>query len=157
MATGARKDPYLGFQFLVEIHGLVAGGFTEVSGLKVELEVKDYREGGRNEYVHKLPGPARYPSNLVLKHGLTDADGLWRWHYKATRGDVERKNGSIILLDGGGREVWRWNFFGAYPVRWIGPELRAGTAEVAVETLELAHRGLKQVDRARVIRRLRRR
>jgi phage tail-like protein len=45
----------------------------------------------------------------------------------------------ILLLDGAGEETWRWEFEGAYPVRWVGPELRAGTAEVAVETLELVH------------------
>jgi phage tail-like protein len=142
MAVGDRRDPYLGFNFLVEIEGLVVGGFSEVSGLQIEVEVQDYREGGLNEYVHRLAGPTRYPSNLVLERGLTDSDMLWRWHQHVTRGVVERKNGSIVLLDSAREEKWRWNFVGAYPVRWVGPDLRAGTAEAAVETLELVHRGL---------------
>jgi phage tail-like protein len=54
-------------------------------------------------------------------------------------GRIERKKVDILLLDGAGEETWRWEFEGAYPVRWVGPELRAGTAEVAVETLELVH------------------
>ena len=70
---GIRNDPYLGFKFLVEIEGLVVGGFSEVTGLQVETEVETYREGGLNEYVHKLAGPTRYPSNLVLKHGMTES------------------------------------------------------------------------------------
>lgn len=142
MALATRKDPYLAFNFLVEIEGLIVGGFSEVSGLQVETEVEDYREGGMNEYVHRLAGPIRYPANLVLKHGLTDADVLWRWHQEVVRGNIVRKNGSILLRDSSGEGRWRWNFVGAYPVKWSGPDLRAATAELAVETLELVHRGL---------------
>ena len=142
MAVGDRVDPYLSFHFLVEIEGLVIGGFNEVTGLTVEVEIEEYREGGLNAYVHKLAGPARYPNNLVLKHGLTDSDTLWNWHQDVASGNIQRRNGSIILLDSAGEEQWRWNFVDAYPVRWVGPDLRAGSAEVAIETLELVHRGL---------------
>jgi phage tail-like protein len=141
MAVGERKDPYLAFNFRVEIEGLTLGGFNEVSGLQAEIEVHDYREGGLNQYIHRLAGPTRYPSNLILKHGLTD-QVLWQWYQDVIQGKIERKTGSIVLLDSAGEEAWRWNFDQAYPVRWSGPELRAGTAEVAVETLELAHHGL---------------
>lgn len=143
-----RVDPYLAFSFLVEIEGIVTGGFTEVDGLQAEIEVKEYREGGQNDYVHKLAGPARYPSNLVLKRGLTDSTTLWQWCQDTLQGDVERKNGSVILLDSAGQEAWRWNFIDAYPVKWSGPSLRADSATVAVETLELAHHGLRRVSSA---------
>lgn len=142
MAVGDRADPYLAFNFVIELEGIVVGGFSEVSGLQVEMETQDYREGGVNEYLHKLAGPTRYPSNLVLKRGLTDAETLWNWQQEVMQGPIARKNGSIMLLNSAGEETWRWNFVGAYPVRWVGPELRAGTAEVAVETLELVHQGL---------------
>ena len=144
MAVGDRADPYLSLNFLVEIEGLVVGGFNEVTGLTIEVEIEEYREGGVNTYVHKLAGPARYPNNLVLKHGLTDSDTLWSWHQDVARGNILRKNGSIMLLDSAGEEQWRWNFVDAYPVRWVGPDLRAGSAEVAIETLELVHRGLSK-------------
>lgn len=121
----------------------MVAGFSEVTGLQVETEVQDYREGGLNDFMHKLAGPTRYPSNLVLKHGITDKRELWKWHQDVAHGKVERKNGSIVLLDAAGEEMWRWNFEGAYPVRWNGPDLRANTAEVAVETLEMVHRGIK--------------
>ena len=142
MALNQRKDPFLASNFLVEIEGLVIGGFSEVSGLQIEIEVERYREGGVNEYIHHRAGPARYPSNLVLKRGLTDAETLWRWQRNVTRGIIERKNGSIVVLDGARQEKWRWNFAEAYPVRWSGPDFRAETATVALESLELAHKGL---------------
>jgi phage tail-like protein len=140
--VGKRTDPYLSFNFLVEIEGVVTGGFSEVSGLQAETEIKEYREGGLNEYMHRLAGPTRYASNLVLKRGLTDADTLLKWHQEVTQGTIKRKNGSIVLLDITGGETWRWNFIQAYPVKWIGPSLRGNASEVAVETLEMAHNGI---------------
>lgn len=139
---GVRNDPYVAFNYLVEIEGLIVGGFSEVSGLSVETEVFEYREGGVNEYLHKLPGPTRYPGNLVLKHGLTAIGSLWDWHQDVTQGIISRKNGSIYLLDTQRLPSIWWNFAQAYPVRWQGPELRAGTNAVAVETVELVHKGI---------------
>lgn len=136
------KDPYLGFKFRVEIKGVEVAGFSEVSGLQLEIETEEYREGGVNEYIHKLAGPARYPANLVLKRGLMNSSTLWDWQQQIAQGRITRHNGSIILMNSTGEEKWRWNFKDAYPVKWNGPDLRGNTAEVALETLELVHRGL---------------
>ena len=97
-----RDDPFLSFRFRVEINGIERGGFTEVSGLQAEVEVFEYREGGVNEYIHKLAGPVRYASNLVLKHGLMDADRLWQWERELLHGIIDRTNVSIILTDEAG-------------------------------------------------------
>jgi phage tail-like protein len=145
-SLGSRRDPFTVFNFLVEIEGLVAGGFSEVSGLQVETVVHEYQEGGQNGYVHKLAGPTRYPSNLILKRGLTDAETLWSWHQEVVAGTVLRKNGTIYLLDAKGTPARWWHFKEAYPVKWQGPDLRADSNTVAVETIELVHRGLA-VDR----------
>ena len=139
---GIRNDPYTGFNFLIEIEGLLVGGFTEVTGFQIETEVEDYREGGLNEYVHKLAGPTRYPSNLILKRGLTDIESLWSWHQDVANGVIERKNGSIFLLDQRLLPAMWWNFAEAYPVKWDGPELRADSNTVAVESVELVHKGI---------------
>jgi phage tail-like protein len=145
MTPGARKDPLLDYNFAVEIEGLVAGGFSEVSGLEVELEVQDYREGGVNGFIHKRAGPAKYASNLVLKRGITDVKILWNWYWDVVQGTVDRKNVSILLMDDSGEEKRRWNFADAYPVKWTGPSLNAKSNEVAIEALELVHNGLMNV------------
>ena len=145
MALGQRKDPYLTFNFLVEIDGLVVGGFSEVSGLQAEVEVQDYREGGLNDFIHRLAGPVRYPANLVLKRGLSDVQTLWLWHRDVRRGIVNRRNLSILLLDVTREIVAGWNVAQAYPVRWVGPEMRAEAATVAVETVELVHCGFVEL------------
>ena len=146
MATGDRRDPYASFNFLVEIEGVVAGGFSEVSGLQAETETEEYREGGVNDFVYKLPKITKYP-NLTLKRGITDFDELWKWHQDVVAGDIKRKNGSIILVDCSGTTGKRWNFTKAYPVKWVGPDLKADSSTVAVETLELAHRGLTKLEK----------
>jgi len=142
MAVADRTDPYLGFNFLVEIDGLVVGAFSEVGGLQAELEFETIREGGQNGFQYKLPGALKYPSNLTLKRGMTDSEALWSWYQDVGNGIVERRSGSIVLRDAAGDEKWRWNFNDAYPVKWTGPTLKAGSGEIAFETLELAHHGL---------------
>lgn len=143
-APGTRNDPYLGASFLVEIEGLVVGGFSEVTGLQVETEVEDYREGGENGFVHRLPGPTRYPTNLTLRRGITDVDTLWAWHHEVTRGRIVRRNGTIYLLDAQRLPVLSWDFAEAYPVRWSGPDFRADGGAVAVEAVELVHKGISR-------------
>src|SRR5262245_10897653 len=95
---GVRVDPYQAFNFMVEIEGIIAGGFSECSGLQVETEIYDYREGGQNDFMHRFAGATKYPP-LVLKHGLTQIDGLWSWHQDVVQGKIERHNGTIYLLD----------------------------------------------------------
>ena len=141
-ALGVRLDPFLNFSFFIEIEGLIAGGFSEVTGLEAEVEVPPYQEGGQNAYIHQLPGPTRYPQNIVLKHGLTINGVLWSWFQDVTQGVIQRKNGSIYLLDTNFVPMVQWNFREAYPIKWTGPELRAENPGVAVETLTLVHRGI---------------
>ncbi|PWT81500.1 MAG: phage tail protein [Blastocatellia bacterium] len=144
MAVAERDDPYLSCRFAVEIDQRIVAGFNEVSGLEFESTVETFREGGVNLYEHQLSGPTKFPSRLVLKRGITDAEVLWSWHQDITRGLVKRKDVSILLLDSTGEEQWRWSFRDAAPVKWTGPQFRAATAEVAIETLELVHKGLVQ-------------
>ncbi len=140
-APGNRSDPFLGFRFRVEIDGLEVGGFSEVSGLQVETEVKEYREGGVNDFIHKLAGPTRYPANLNLKHGLI-TDVLWQWAASVRKGEISPKLVTIHLLDMTGGAVVSWTFADAYPVKWSGPDLRAESNTVAIESVELVHKGM---------------
>jgi phage tail-like protein len=142
MAT-ERKDPYLGNRFQVEIQGVVEAGFSECSGLVIETEVEERREGGLNEYAHRLPKGSRFV-NLVLKRGLTDSEGLWKWHQDVVAGKVERRSVSVVLFDSLGEERWRFNLREAFPAKWVGPELKADGSLVAVESLELVHHGISK-------------
>ncbi len=143
MPLGWRQDPYLSFRFLVEIWSVIVGGFSEVSGLQTETEVEPIREGGVNDYEHKLPKFSKYP-NITLKRGITDSDALWKWRQEVVNGKFKRETVYIILLDREGNEKKLWSLIEAYPVKWTASDLKADSNTVAFETIELAHNGIKQ-------------
>jgi phage tail-like protein len=136
------RDPYMPFNFTVEINGLTVGGFSEVMGLSSRVELEEYIEGGMNHRVHRFPKHMDYP-NLVLIRGLTDRDDLWKWYQDVTHGKIRLENATIILKDSQQSDVMAWRVSKAYPVAWEGPQLNANTGtEVAFERMELVHRGI---------------
>ena len=141
MAT--RKDPFVNFNFLVEIDGITRAAFHEAGGLGSLVDVIEHREGGENITMRKLPGQVKF-SSISLKWGMSDDTDLYKWHRQWVDGDgaAARKNGSIVLLDRQGQEKARWNFFNAWPSKWTGPSFSAEANDIAIEALELAHEGV---------------
>jgi phage tail-like protein len=142
MPEGKRKDPYGQFHFVVEIDGVIQGGFSEASGLTTDTNIIEYREGNEIATTRKLPGLMKY-NNIVLKRGWTDNRALWEWRKKVIDGKTQRQSGVIVLQDEARNPVLRWNFREGWPSKWEGPALNAKTSEVAIETLEIAHEGLE--------------
>lgn len=142
MAGSARNDPYKVFNFIVEIDGINAAGFTECSGLSTTTDVIEYREGNERSGARKLPGLTKF-SNIVLKRGMTRSRDLWNWRKTVIDGAVERKSGAIVLLADDRTPVGRFRFRDGWPTKWEGPALNAKSSEVAIETLEIAHEGLE--------------
>jgi len=141
MPASSHHEPLAGFNFRVEIDGIVVAVFSKCRGLSSETEVVEYREGG-DQRIRKLPGITKF-SNITLKRGITQDRTLWEWRQTVVNGRVERRNGSVILLDTAHSEVARWNFFDAWPAKWEGRDLDARSSDVCIETLELAPRGLR--------------
>ena len=134
--TGKRSDPYSAYRFKVEIEGIIAAGFTEVSGLTIETEVETIQEGGVNNFQYKLPKFTKY-SNITLKRGLMDLE-LWGWYQTVISGKFKRKSGTIYLFDHSGNEIQgHCQFFEAYPIKWEGPSFNAKNSTVTSETLIL--------------------
>jgi phage tail-like protein len=133
----AIQDPYKGFRFRVEIHGIQQAGFTECSAVSSHIEVVEYREGGDVASVRKLPGKVSYP-DITLKWGMTDNQELYQWHLQTAKGTLTRQSGSVVQLDDTGNEKLRWNFFNAWPSKWDGPSFSAKGNDVSIETLTLS-------------------
>lgn len=131
-----------GFRFLLELEDqrhdtkTVVGGFSRVSGMESHTEMIDYKPGN-SPFLRRIPGRT-YFSNLVLERGFACSSDLYNWRLRIARGSRERLSGSVIVLTQKGDEKFRYNFFDAWPVSWKGPELDSGTAETAIEHLELA-------------------
>lgn len=138
--------------FLVEVDGVEIGRFMEVSGLEVTIETEDIQEGGQNSFVHKLPGRMTWP-NIVLKRGVTQNDSLLTWlnkssgeRFAANGNKLERSTAAITLLGPGGERLRSWEFDGAFPVKWTGPNFAVSSNDMAIEELELTHHGFRARD-----------
>ena len=137
-------DPYRSYNFKLQISGIDEGHFTECSGLSVRIESIAYREAGNNQIVRHIPGPVDY-SAVTLRYGVTSSRSLWDWLMKAVKGEVERRNVSIILLDSAGsNEVMRWNLTDAWPSEWQGAGLNTTDRAIAIESLTLTFDGLER-------------
>jgi phage tail-like protein len=143
--TATREDPYRAYNFIVEIDSVAVAGFSEVGGLSGDGDVVEYREGTDVPLtVRKMPGLRKY-ANISLKRGYTTSRVLWQWRLAVINGNVDRRNGAVVLLDEQRNRVAEWQFENAWVVKYEGPALNAKGNEVAVETLELAHEGLRLV------------
>lgn len=128
------------------------GAFQECSGLEVEMDVKEYLEGGSNDSVIRQVGRAKY-TNLVLKRGMFYGGGggvnraLWDWIQGVVEGrrPVVRYDGIVEVMSVGDDVAATWSFERGLPARIRGPELNAKTGEVAIEELHIAHEGLRLV------------
>ncbi len=142
--------PLTDFRFLLIIDDIAVAGFSEVSGLEKTIDTEDYKEGG-NDFVHKLPAGITY-SNLTLKRGLSDSDQLWKWHLDVTNALSNgialknlRKNITLVILDEERKTTqWLFTFKDAYPTKWKGPGFNAIGSSVAIEILEIVHRGFER-------------
>ena len=141
--------PALNIHFNLAIDGLAAVSFSQCTGLGGEVGVEEYAEGGENRFVHRLPVRVTF-GNLVLKQGAGPGLGLWKWWGEyLSLGRVKPRDGVVTLLaweSGASRPVRSWSFTRGWPVKMSGPDLDAQSAAVAVETIEIAHQGLKLVE-----------
>jgi len=120
--------------------------FQEVSGLSVEVETEELKEGGENRFTYKLPKRAKYP-NLVLKRGLLTNTKIADWLKDSMHGYfwaspypyVTTTDIIITLMDEAGNEAAVWTVVQAYPVKMSTSDFKASDNSIVVETIELAY------------------
>lgn len=130
------------FHFQVEWGGTKIG-FTEVTGLDVETEVIEYRDGSMREYSKiKQPGMQKYP-NITLKRGVFAADNeYFAWWNTVSLNKIERRDLTISLLNENHEPVVVWKVKNAWPTKITSTDLKAEGNESAIESIELVHEGL---------------
>lgn len=154
MAGGKQKStrsisnssyPLPNFHFKVE-WGTGTGAFTEVTGLDIETEVIEYRTGDSPDFnVRKMPGLQKY-SNITLKRGIFAGDAaFWQWINTTQMHTIERRDLTISLLNEQHEPAVSWGVRNAWPMKVEGPSLKSTGNEVAIESMELAHEGLRLI------------
>ncbi len=141
-ATVMEGDPIVGFNFGVEIQGVVMGYFTECSGLGSEHDVIEHKIVGAQgkEMVRKIPGRLKW-GDISLKRGVTANMDMWTWRKQVEDGKVDeaRKNGTISMYDQAGTLVAAWNFENAWPSKLSGPSAKSDDNSVSIEELTIVH------------------
>ena len=132
-------------KFRFSIDGVQVGSFSEVSGLEVSLDLHEIKEGGRNGGALRVPNGLSWP-NLRLKRGITESSALFDWFSQVTTEadlgkPISMRSSSLELTDEAGEIVRSWAMVDVMPVKWTGPTFGAGSSEIAVEELEIAHGG----------------
>lgn len=141
---GIRVDPFAAFNFVVEVDGFLMGGFNRAEGLGGSITFEPFVEGGVNESPHQLIGETHWQP-LILSRGLTDNDTMWNWFEATSRGVLRPRSGMVLLLDERQIPIMFWDFKDALPSRWTGPTFDAEDgSQLAMEQLELVHRGLSK-------------
>ena len=138
--------------FLFEVDGVEIGRFMEVRGLEVTVETEELHEGGQNSFTHRLPGRMTWP-NIVLKRGVTQNDTLLEWlnkssgeQFAANGNKLQRSTAAVTLIGPSGTRLRSWEFDGAFPVKWTGPNFAVASSDMAVEELEITHHGFRARD-----------
>lgn len=130
------------FHFRVEWGGSRIG-FTEVTGLNLETEVIEYRDGSSPEYNKiKMPGLRKF-GNITLKRGTFANDNeYYAWFNTVNLNQIERRDITISLLNENHEPVVVWKVKNAFPIKIQSPDLKSDANEAAIESIEIAHEGL---------------
>ncbi|GMU61162.1 MAG: hypothetical protein AMXMBFR34_29250 [Myxococcaceae bacterium] len=157
MAT-YRDNPYGAFNFIVALGsgvdadngdgtvGNIVGGFSDASGLGMEVKYSEYRNGNeRVNTVRKVPN-THTVDEITLKRGLVGSTDLFQWLKTVRDGAADPRDITITLLDEARTAVCTWKLHRAQPKKWTGPTLAGkGGGEVAMEELHLVHEGIEYV------------
>ena len=144
MGPWARGHDHLGnFNFRVEIDSMASAAFKLLDGISSETDIIEYG-GTMDQLRRKRPGRSKW-TPITLKRGFTNNPELWEWRRSVVAGLVERKAGSVIILDTDGEEIVRYNFFEAWPTKWKGTDLDGKGTDGVIEEMTLA---VERVERA---------
>lgn len=134
--------PMVGFSFRVQWDETEIA-FTEVSGLTMETEKIEYRQGSDKEHSKKaMPGLKSY-GDITMKRGTFPSENdFYEWFNTINLNKVQRKDLTISLLNEEHEPVVIWKVKNAWPLKVESPDLSADASEVAIESITIAHEGL---------------
>jgi len=116
--------------------------FSEVTGLNIEAQVIEYRDGLSPEFsTVKMPGLKKF-GNITLKRGVFAGDNFDKWLNTIKLNKPERRDITISLLNEEHNPVMVWTVKNAWPTKITSPGMKATGNEVAIESIEIAHEGI---------------
>jgi phage tail-like protein len=119
--------------------------FTEVTGLVMEREKIEYRHSASKDF-NKIAMPGLVKNNnITMKRGKFEGDFEFNtWLEQVANERVEqRRDVTIRLLNEKHDPVAAWTAARCFAVKLTAPDLKSDANEVAIESIEVAHEGLK--------------
>src|ERR1700737_5639011 len=90
------------------------GNWSKCDGLSVEYDVFEYKEGGENGFVHRIPGRAKYQNVKLTRPVNKDSKKVANW-MATLKVAVKRQTAEIFALHTRGHPIQPWNPEGAFP------------------------------------------
>lgn len=144
-----RDRPYVQFNFLVDLgDGVTEGpqaGFSDVSGLGMEVQMIEYRTGNsRENQVMKIPGLTK-AHDVTLKRGVVGSLNLYQWLDQIRNGDVNAMRTVTIQLQNEDRTavVQTWKLLRARIIKHTSGPFNAKGSDVAMEEMVLSFERLE--------------
>lgn len=135
--------PPLGFYYKVEFSISKNKNdvrFQSMSGLSVEYDMEEYKEGGENRFTHKLPMRTRF-TDMVLRRGMLVDSEVIKWFLNAFRDrEFVPADINVILMNEKSEQLRVWKVAHAIPKKWSISDLNANESAIVIETLELSYR-----------------
>ena len=122
------------------------GSWTKAEGLDVAWDIAEYRMGdGGNDRLY-FPGNTKYTNVKLIRGVSEETEKVKQWLNKNSW-EMEVFAGSIQLYTTAAKKVTEWALRDVMPAKWSITSFDAGASQVAMETLELVHRGFLDDER----------
>ncbi len=129
------------FHFRVDWGGTNIG-FTEVSGLTIEHEKLEYREGSSPEYFKKAQIGMKKLSDITMKQGVFQNDNeFYEWYNTVALNHVDKRDITISLLNEQHEPCVVWNVKDCFILKLECTDLKSDANENAIQTIVLANNG----------------
>ena len=143
-------------RFYFEADGVTDKQILEVSGLSSETPAAGGDKvlgSGKEAVIMRQAAPTRPKfTPVVVKIVATTNKDLYKWYEDCNKNlggksswSQQRKAASVTVYDQAGDMKARWEMQNAYPTKYEGPKLEAGSNDVANETLTLVHEGISRM------------
>lgn len=121
-------------------------GFQSVSGLTLDVEVVEFREGSEPTSIVLVPGNSKYPS-ISLSQPVHPGLEMAAWHELVVVGDIAaaRRDCSLLISSYEGRPVARYHLEDAWPSKVEIGALKLDGSEVLMETVTIVCERLERV------------
>ena len=145
--NATRFDPYKSYMFRVKWDGQYVAGLSKMSALKRSTAPVVHREGGDPSTERKSPGKTTYDA-VTLERGVTHDPAFEDWanlvHSLESPMSLKnfRKDVIVDVFNESGQKVLSYHLVRCWVSEYQAlPQLDAGGAAVAIQTLKLENEG----------------